>query len=298
MRSYFEGWYFKHQKGGHTFAVIPGFHICKTGERQAFIQVITNTQSHYISYDYTQYHCEKHGNQCPVIKIADNLFSPYGMKLNISQEELSIQGQISYGALTPIAYDIMGPFQYLPFLECRHGILSMGHSLSGSLQWGNRVIDLENGTGYIETDRGRSFPKGYLWTQCNQFPHSNISLFMAGAEIPFAGFRFHGCIAIVHYQQKEYRFATYLGARVLLRSSRQIILEQGKYRLEAFLLQENPYKLMAPTAGEMIRTIHEHAACTVQYRFSIAQHIIFDCISDSASFEYDDPAKETSAPLQ
>ena len=64
----------------------------------------------------------------------------------------------------------MGPFSYLSFMECYHGILSMKHSLEGTLSWNGQLIDFTNGIGYLEKDWGSSFP-------CNPIYGSNaISL--------------------------------------------------------------------------------------------------------------------------
>ena len=60
----------------------------------------------------------------------------------------------------------MGPFRFLPGMECSHGVISMGHALEGTLTLNGAVLDFAGGTGYVETDRGRSFPSAYLWTQC------------------------------------------------------------------------------------------------------------------------------------
>jgi hypothetical protein len=44
------------------------------------------------------------------------------------------------------------------------------------------------------------------------------------ADIPFCFLKFMGCIAIVFYKEKEYRFASYLGARIITMSKDFIIL--------------------------------------------------------------------------
>jgi len=46
--AFFEGWYFKHQKGEDTISFIPGINIDSKGNRSAFIQVITNRNSYYM----------------------------------------------------------------------------------------------------------------------------------------------------------------------------------------------------------------------------------------------------------
>ena len=70
----------------------------------------------------------------------------------------------------------------------------------------------QNAVGYLEGDRGRSFPRAYIWTQCC-FPEG--SLVLCVAEIPLAGFRFTGVIGVVLWRGREYRLATYLGARAV-----------------------------------------------------------------------------------
>ena len=60
----------------------------------------------------------------------------------------------------------MGPFHYLPFLECNHAIISLRHHITGSLKVNNQKFQII-GDGYIEKDWGRSFPQDYLWLQSN-----------------------------------------------------------------------------------------------------------------------------------
>lgn len=104
----------------------------------------------------------------------------------------------------------MGPFRYVPFLQCRHSVFSMRHSVHGQFCVNGTTYIFQNATGYIEGDRGYSFPRKYAWTQCS-FPGG--ALMLSIADIPFCGFHFTGIISIVHLQGKEYRLATYLGAK-------------------------------------------------------------------------------------
>ena len=50
LRPYFEGWYFKHQAGGRSLALIPGVSRDGLGGGQAFIQVLTDTASYFVPY--------------------------------------------------------------------------------------------------------------------------------------------------------------------------------------------------------------------------------------------------------
>ena len=55
----------------------------------------------------------------------------------------------------------MGPFRFIAGMECSHGVISMMHSLEGTIEINGEIVDFSGGTGYIETDRGRSFPSAY-----------------------------------------------------------------------------------------------------------------------------------------
>jgi len=55
----FRGWYFKHQLPARTVAFIPGFQISPDGTRSAFLQIITNNRSEYISFPYESFSWQK-----------------------------------------------------------------------------------------------------------------------------------------------------------------------------------------------------------------------------------------------
>jgi hypothetical protein len=44
--------------------------------------------------------------------------------------------------------------------------------------------------------------------------------------------------------------------------------------------------LLAPKNGSMERIVHECPSCTVRYCFAIKDEIVFDIISELASYEY------------
>ena len=297
MKPYFEGWYFKHQSGGGSAAFIPGLNIDKDGTCRAFLQIITDDVSYYLNYDFYEFSYEKYKDGCPTVRLAHSYFSKNGIELDINSEEVSVKGLVTYGELCPLKYDIMGPFKLLPFLECRHGIISMGHRLYGYIKINGKVIDFNGGTGYIETDRGYSFPSGYLWTQSNfnlkngsnsdSGPDSGrVDIFASAAAIPLFNLKFNGCICVIYFNNKEYRFATYLGCKILKYDKSNLILKQGKYRFDLHFIKGNTHILSAPDMGKMTRTIHESVSSTVQYRLYIHDELIFDIKDDRACFEF------------
>ena len=127
MLGSFYGWYMKCQSDNQTLAVIPALHQCG-GKVTCSIQLITDSQVWIETFP-----AEKFSRKNKCIDIGRNHFSLYGMELSIHTEELAVEGRLSYGALTPLKYDIMGPFAFVPFMECCHNIRSMAHPVSGTV---------------------------------------------------------------------------------------------------------------------------------------------------------------------
>ena len=69
-------------------------------------------------------------------------------------------------------------------------------------------------------------------------------------------------------------------------SSSGAVIRQGKYRLEAELLNERRQPLRAPVEGRMERTIHESLCAKVRYRFWSGNDLLFHHTDPNASFEY------------
>lgn len=262
MSNYFEGYYYKHQKGEKTLCLIEG----RSGTER-FIQVITNDFSEKVPYT------------------KGNLFSEKGIVLNIRNSRISLSGKIRYEELCPIKYDIMGPFRFFP-MECRHGIVSMYHRLEGQVKLNGEMIDFTGGRGYIEKDSGRSFPSSYMWVQANDFPEP-CSIVASVASIPLCGLRFQGCICVIQYKGREYRLATYLGVQVKVCTPKRIVLAQRKYVLDIKIKNRSGHPLRAPQDGKMSRTIIENPACQAEFTFYRKGKVLFSLCSEHTSFEYE-----------
>ena len=282
-KSFFEGWYFKHQYNNFSISLIPGINISKAGEKYAFIQVITNNDSYNIKYKFEDFSISK---DRLTIKIKDNIFSKSGIILNIKDSNIKIKAQLKYNNITPIKSDIMGPFALIKFMECNHEVISLHHEVNGILNINNKEIKINNGIGYIEKDYGTSFPKTYLWIHCNDFKNEKVSIMVSIADIPFLGFEFKGCIASILYKEKEYRMATYNGVRVINYNKNGLTIKRGRYKLHIDIEDNNAKKLLAPNKGEMERVIYEAIACSGRFRFHKKDKLIFDLKSNNTSFEY------------
>lgn len=286
-RSYFEGWYLKYQtRTGQALALIPAVHMDEMGARRASLQVISNDKTWWLEYpeaefspSETQFH----------IRMGRSVFGEESVRLEVERDGLSLRGTLRHGPFTPLKSDIMGPFRFFPGLECSHGVISMGHSLEGSLTLNGETLDFSGGAGYVETDRGRSFPASYLWTQCTWGEPRHNSLMLSIATIPLkAGIRFTGCICAVFYNGQEYRLATYRGVRIKRWSRYGAEICQGKYRLTVEVLEVQGRPLRAPVEGTMHRVIHESLCAKIHYRFWSGTDLLFEHTDSCAGFEYAD----------
>lgn len=277
-RGWFYGWYFKCQSDTQTLAVIPAVHRAR-GKKTCSIQIITEEHSWTVSLPAKEF--RRKGR---TISMGENRFGERGVRLAIWEPGLSVKGRLKFGPLFPLRYDIMGPFSLVPFLECRHSVWSMKHTVQGTVSINGMEYSFDGAEGYWEGDRGRSFPKEYVWTQCS-FPEG--ALMLSVADIPMAGFHFQGIIAIVLLDGREYRLATYLGARALRIRNGLVRVVQGSLELEAELLERTGRPLKAPAGGDMVRTIHESAASRAKYRFRKKGRTLLDFETDRASFEYE-----------
>ena len=277
-RGYFKGWYFKCTSGQKTVAFIPAYH-CSNSKKSASLQIITDNSTCNLPFDSLEY-----SNKPLSIKIGDCHFGKKGIFLNFQNDKHKLEGSLCFHSLCPIRYNIMGPFALIPFMQCKHSVYSMMHKINGQITVGDQRFDFYDGTGYIEGDSGFSFPKQYVRTQCC---FENGSLMLSVADIPLFGFHFTGIIGFVFLNGKEYRIATYLGATVKQISKHKITIKQGNYELTAKLLKKNAHSLLAPTNGNMCRTIHESASCKAHYHFSYKNNDLLKFSSDKASFEFE-----------
>jgi len=271
VSEYFQGRYYKHQKGDEIVALIAG-----RSEDAAFVQLIDRSLSRCFFYPLSDY--EKTDRS---IRIGPNTFAAEGVHLDIEREKSRISANLRYGPFTPIRSDIMGPFRFLP-MQCKHGIVSMRHDVDGLIQINGQTVDYSGGVGYIEQDSGRSFPSEYLWVQCLE---DDCSISLSIADIPFCGFRFTGCIGVILYQGKEYRLATYRGVKIERYEPTSVHLRQGNYRLEVDLSSFHPLPLCAPNKGKMNRTIEECVACGAIFTFIEGEKALFQLRSDRVSIE-------------
>jgi len=292
-KKYFEGWYFKVLNADATraFAFIPGIAIDEKGEAQSFVQVLDgmNKTAAYYKFPAEDFNPSPDHFQ---VSVGKNIFCANYLSLHLEQVngELLFKGHAPWPKST-FSPGIMGPFSFVPFMECYHGIVSMDHAIEGSLFFHGEQIDMNGGRGYIEKDWGRSFPSAYTWMQSNHFSESGISLKSSVAKIPFLGNSFVGFIAGLSIQGEIIRLTTYNGTRLRKcfadKQKVELVFENKKHRLEILAERDHATALASPILGLMDGRIEESMTSSLHFNLydRVAKRLLFEDQSHRVAIE-------------
>ncbi|MDX9784200.1 MAG: tocopherol cyclase family protein [Spirochaetia bacterium] len=220
-RAYFEGWYFK-QTGGQpagAWSFIPGIALgSERGEGYAFVQALEGStgKSWWFEYPLNAFSAS---SKILDVRVGPNRFSARGIQLELENGETAIRGSLNYGAMTSLSRPfwspgVMGPFSFVPGMECNHGLVSLDHRVEGWIMAGDIRIEFENGRGYIEKDWGKSMPQAWLWIQSNDFAFRGDSAMLSVARIPWASSAFTGFLCASSLGGSRRLFTTYTKARI------------------------------------------------------------------------------------
>jgi hypothetical protein len=270
-KNYFEGWYFKMVSGDDSsiMSVIPGVSLSENGEKQhAFIQIIdgkTATTS-YFTYPIEDFAFSK---KKFAIRIGKNYFSEDSLSLNIQNDTISITGTVFMSNTVKLSRKnkgrkklaIMGWYRFAPFMQCYHGVVSLNHTLNGSIKIDAKSFNFDNGIGYIEKDWGKSMPSSWIWMQSNSFASENSSFMLSIATIPWMGKSFTGFLGFFLHDGKAQRFGTYSHAKLEIETSNsetiKITISDKKYTYQLETYRNKSGMLKAPVKGSMDRRIAE-----------------------------------------
>jgi tocopherol cyclase len=297
-KNYFEGWLYKLVDASreNVLAIIPGVFLGeKKSDSHAFVQILDG-RTHQSTYHKFRLADFKAFSDKLYIKIGNNHFTEKYINLELSDYEREVAGQISLFNLYPwpvkfLSPGAMGWYSFVPFMECYHGIISMDHSLEGSVKIDGKEIIFDDGRGYTEKDWGRSFPQAYVWIQSNHFDESGISLSASIARIPWLGSAFRGFIIGLLVNGRLYRFTTYNDAHLnfLTIDNKNIRFEVSdkKQILYVEATKNEGGLLHAPYNFSMINRISESLKSEVFVKLFLkdTEHIVFEGCSTVTALE-------------
>ena len=244
-RDYFEGYYLKvvDPEQDIAFALIPGLSYDGAGEGHAFIQVMDGVrgQSAYERFDVgalsagtvgasaKRRHPEARSwrgdfNEAArrdafALAIGPHRFSESGMEVDVP----SVTCRLTFRNNVPWPYrpwspGAMGPFGFVPGMQCKHGVVSLHHGVSGTVRLGDGPeVELSpRATGYVEKDWGSSFPLRWTWLQTNHLAAETAPacLLVSAGHVPWLTGAFDGHIAALLLRGRLEVFATYNGSRL------------------------------------------------------------------------------------
>jgi len=303
-KTYFEGWYYKlvSPDEAYAFAVIPGIAIEQNGSKHAFIQVLDGKKrtASYHRFDSSDF--VPSANEFK-LSIAENHFSGKGISLDLPE----LKGELTFSETVAwpnrwYSPGIMGPYSFLPFMECYHGIVSMDHSISGQLEVYGKSTDFESGRGYTEKDWGRSFPSAYVWMQSNHFAKPGISIKVSVAKIPYMNFSFVGFIAGIWLENKLIQFTTYNQSslkKLTIDSGKvEMKMQNRKYLLDIRVIREASTELASPILGLMDGRIEESMNSVIEVKLTerSSGKIIFEDAGRNAGLEVAGKIQEIILP--
>lgn len=279
---YFEGWYYKlvDPTNHHILAVIPGIAKNEAAhDTHAFIQVfdgIRNT-AHYHRFPVENFHASRSEL---ALSIGPNHFHHDRISLRLENADQTLTGDLQFSPPTPWPVTFfrpgyMGPYAFVPFMQCNHGVLSFDHTLTGSLRHGDNTIDFTGGRSYMEKDWGTSFPGSWIWMQSNHFEESGISWMCSIATIPWLGGQFTGFGAALYLNGSFYPFTTWNRSKIqdltATKTRTTFTISHRSYRIEIDACGKSGAKLRSPVLGEMADTVLESLQAEIKLRFFLKE---------------------------
>lgn len=283
-KNFFEGWYYKLVNSDKTFSIafIPGVSITNEQNRHSFIQIISSSNfSKNIKYNFSDFYSERDKF---FVKINENSFTEDNIKVNIKKENINIKGYININKkikwpVKLISPGAMGPFSFIPSMECNHGIININGLIDGTLGINGEDICFNGGKCYIEKDWGKSFPSSWIWMQSNCFPTNDASITLSIARIPFMGKHFKGFIGGLYLKNKLYRFATYNFSKIqnikYLEDHVEVTIKKKKLILKIKAYRSIGSELFSPEMGSMKGRINESLNALLDVELIKENEVIF-----------------------
>ncbi len=337
-RSYFEGYYFKvvDPVTDVALALIPGISWDEHGVGHAFIQVIDGVagRATYERYRVGEFESGKWkvsrsgvdesgsrglqlgSRRVPSVRveldeaafaktsfafaIGPNRFSDSGMSVDLPglRADFGFRQNVPWPS-KPWSPGAMGPFSFVPGMQCKHGVVSLHHKVTGTLQLGGQtpIILSPQAVGYIEKDWGSSFPLRWTWLQTNHLDGETdpCCLLVSAGVVPWVTGAFDGHIAAILLRGQLKIFATYNGSRfqqteagddIQLSFLKPRPADSPWLQLETARPRGHGVDLVAPIAsGGMAGKVNESLTASARVRYGRGKQLLLDTTTHYTGFE-------------
>ena len=296
---FFEGWYYKMVTADENqrLALIPGvFMNADKTKTHAFIQVLDGITGKAFYHRFGSFEAKE--NDFNITIDGTNHFTIDHIKLDIDDEIGKISGELHLEGLNPWAVKphsvgYMGPYGWLPNLECYHGVLSFDHNVRGTVNIYGTDITFDGGRGYMEKDWGTNFPDGYIWQQSNHFTERGTSLTASIASFPALGRTIAGFGVGLWHGGKLYPFTTYNNTQVdtvkVDGNTVEWVLFNKDYELRMTSNRAEGGLLMGPEKTDMHKRVEETMDASIHVElyeiFGPRKTLLFDDIGRCAALE-------------
>lgn len=273
----FENWYFKlvDARKENTLGILVGILMTHQGE-EAFIEITGNGISENLCVKYSLDAVKSKDTE---IQIGDNSLGLQKIILNIQKEGLTLKGEITFSSHKRLKESLwlsglMGPYKYLPFLKSYHEVVSLQHTLMGSLWVNEKQITFNEGKGYIEKDWGKVFPNVWLWAQCNHFKRQDVALMIGVARLPIF-FNYYTSFAIpIYYKDQLEIFSNYRGGHIAklyrYKGYVHLVVTQKNKILDIKIYGSDEVSCVTSRSSHMIRDVY--SCDTAKIEFSITDN--------------------------
>lgn len=263
----FEGFYFKTaQKSGSTLVIICGF--AKSNDKQhAFIQVSTQSiDTFYFEYPLNDL---KSNDEAFSFTLGKNKFNQEGIR--IDEKDCQVELKFSDFTLWNRSYfnpSIMGVLTYVPFVECKHDIISPSISVSGSARLNERELEFDSASGYIDKNWGKSFPKDYFWGHISSFNNSSISIQFAKARPKWLFWKIPVHVGFLRINDEIHLFRSWKKGKMTFSNVGQekLVLVNKRFKIVLHFDQGRALNLKAPYEGKLDQLILERAGISTRVR--------------------------------
>jgi tocopherol cyclase len=268
--NYFEGWFQKVYSAEYqaSFIIIYGYATQNSLESFGFIQLLLpDGEPRFLYFHKNEISCDPTRH---VFKMGSHILSTEVIRIQCHD----INIQLSLLKNTPIRTlkNSMGYTYYVPGLPCYHAVLNPSHQVSGIIQAGQQHYHLDNATGYLEKNWGKSFPERYFWMHAVDPKNPEISILFSRAEIKWMGLNFirhvghfkndGAALDLRHF--KNFQLLTSPAEQ----NQRLLRIGSKETQMEICIRQGKKVLFKGPTNGKLSRSIPHHADAQVDVSLS------------------------------